>query len=155
MPKVGDQRFFEALMGAFVLILAMTFFYFAYLQSSNAFMGHGYRLGARFDHIDGLVVGSEVRVGGVKVGNIQEITLDPKNYLAVVSFDVLPDVRIPEDSIAQIISDGFLGGKFLSIVPGEQNSFLSAGDEITETQSSVSLEALLSKFLFSTTSQKS
>ncbi|MGL6187887.1 MAG: outer membrane lipid asymmetry maintenance protein MlaD [Holosporales bacterium] len=151
----GEKRFFEALMGAFVLLLAVGFFYFSYIQSSGFRSGNGYLLGARFEHIDGLVVGSEVRVGGVKVGNVQEVTLDPKNYLAVVRFDVLSGIRIPEDSTAQIISDGFLGGKYLSILPGSQESFLSAGDEILETQSSVSLESLLSKFLFSSTSQKS
>jgi len=144
----SQGKLFEALLGAVVLAVATFFFVFAYIKS-NQTLSSGYPLTARFDHVDGLSVGCTVNLNGVKVGKVQEITLDPQNYLALVTFDVRDGLRIPKNSTAQIISDGLLGGKTLSITPGSDRDFLEAGQEIEDTQSSVNLESLLSKFVFS------
>lgn len=142
-----NQKALEALMGALVLIVFSMFLILAYFQSNKS-LRQGYLLTARFDRVDGLLLGNDVRVNGVKVGEVRDMALDPTNYLVIVTFDVQSSLKLPEDSVAQITSDGFLGGKALSIVPGDSHSFLKSQSEITQTQSSVSLEALLSQFIF-------
>ena len=109
----------------------------------------GYTLHARFDHIDGLGVGADVRLAGVKVGSVNEERIDPRTFQAVVSLSVRNDIKLPKDSAAIITSESLLGGKYLSLQPGGDETMLQPGETITITQSSVSLEELLGKFIFS------
>ncbi|MSO99627.1 MAG: outer membrane lipid asymmetry maintenance protein MlaD [Acetobacteraceae bacterium] len=140
----------EILTGACVLLIAAGFLAFAVAHSGRT-TGTGYRLEARFDHIDGLVPGAEVRIAGVKVGSVVETRIDPKTYLAVVTLTVRDDIRLPKDSSAEVTSESLLGGKFLNLTAGGDTAELTAGGTITITQSSVSLEQLLGKFIFSAT----
>jgi len=141
----------EVLTGAVVLLAAGGFLVYAVAHSGRS-TASGYPLNARFDHIDGLNVGADVRIAGVKVGSVTSETIDPENYVAVVGFTVRADVKLPKDSSAEITSESLLGGKYLSLVPGGAEAMLQPGQAITITQSSVSLEALLGKFIFSASS---
>jgi phospholipid/cholesterol/gamma-HCH transport system substrate-binding protein len=143
----------EILSGAVVLIAAAGFLAYAVAHSGRSAAG-GYMLEARFDRIDGLAVGTDVRMAGVKIGAVTSTRIDPQTYLAEVSFTVQNDIAVPKDSSAEINSDGLLGGKFLSLVPGADTVNLQPGQRVTITQSSVSLEQLLGKFIFSTTEAK-
>jgi phospholipid/cholesterol/gamma-HCH transport system substrate-binding protein len=138
----------EALLGGIVIATFLGFSLFAYFKSTKM-IRQGYLLSARFNQVDGLLQGSETRINGVGVGQVRSITLDPSSYLAIVTFDVKPGIQIPKDSSAKIISDGLLGGKFISIVPGEEDTYLKEGDEIVLTQPPINFEGLLSQFLFS------
>jgi phospholipid/cholesterol/gamma-HCH transport system substrate-binding protein len=138
----------ELIAGFVVLAVAAGFLGYAVVHTGRATLG-GYMLNARFDHIDGLSVGSDVRLAGVKIGSVTTARVDPGTYQAVVGFTVEPAVKLPKDSSAAITSDGLLGGKFLSLEPGGDEAMLSNGGTVTITQSSVSLEQLLGKFIFS------
>tara|TARA_R110002095_G_scaffold195479_2_gene174099 strand:+ start:3110 stop:3583 length:474 start_codon:yes stop_codon:yes gene_type:complete len=138
----------ETLMGAIVLFVAGFFFVFAY-QNSGSKVIDSVEYSADFDRVDGVVVGSDVRMSGVKVGIISALTIDPKTYLAKVSFTVDKSIKLPKDSSAEVVSDGLLGGKYLAIVPGGDETFLAAGNTIIHTQSSVNLEALIGQLIFS------
>ena len=111
----------------------------------------GYRLSAQFDHIDGLDIGSDVRMAGVTVGQVVAETVDPKTFQAIVSMTVRRDIKLPTDSSVVVTSDSLLGGKYLSLSPGGADSTIPPGGRITQTQGSISLEQLLSKFIFSVT----
>lgn len=111
----------------------------------------GYRLNARFDHIDGLSVGSDVRLAGVSIGQVVSERVDPKSYQAEIVFTVRSTVRLPTDSSAVVTSDSLLGGKYLSLNPGGADTILKPDGHVTFTQGSISLEQLLSKFIFSVT----
>lgn len=141
----------ELLTGAAILLVAAGFLGYAVANSGRTTTS-GYTLTARFDRIDGLSVGSDVRMAGVKVGSVQGAQIDPKSYLAVVTLSVSDAIQLPKDSSAEVVSDGLLGGKFLSLSPGGDIKMLPPGGTITITQSSVSLEQLLGKFIFSVTS---
>ncbi len=145
------HNFFETILGAFVLAIASFFFYLAY-TSAITNVEAGYVLNAKFDKIDGIAVGNEIRLGGVKVGTVAKIDIDLKSYQAVVVFNIRPDLLIPEDSSAEIMSDSLLGGKYVNLTPGGSSTMLSNNEYIDHTQSSVSLEQLLGKFLFSSSS---
>jgi phospholipid/cholesterol/gamma-HCH transport system substrate-binding protein len=140
----------EVLAGLLVLLVAAGFLAYA-LATSGAASVPGYSVSAEFDRIDGLTVGSDVRMAGVKVGSVTATSIDPKTYLADVGFTVQKDIQLPTDSSATIASQSLLGGKYLSLVPGGSEQMIPPGGRVTITQGSVSLEDLLGKFIFSVT----
>jgi phospholipid/cholesterol/gamma-HCH transport system substrate-binding protein len=141
------RNILETLLGAVVLIVAIGFLGFAY-SSSQINQQDGYQLLARFDRVDGLEPGSDVRVSGIRVGTVLGQTLDPATYRAEVRFSVRDGVELPADSSAAVVSDGLLGGKYLRIVPGGDIDMLGPGDEVTLTQSAISLEDLIGHMVF-------
>ena len=138
----------EAVLGAFVLAIAAIFLWFAYtvadIRSST-----GYELNARFDKIGGLKIGSDVRVSGIKVGTISDLNLDEKSYMANVKITLNNTIKLPTDTVAEVASEGLLGGQFLSLVPGGDDQVIAPGGQIKYTQSPVDLVQLLGRFIFS------
>jgi len=139
----------EVVTGGVVLLVAAGFLAFAVAHSGRSAGGGGYRLHARFDHIDGLNDGADVRIAGVKVGSVLDTRIDPKSFLAVVTFSVSDDIHLPTDTSAEITSESLLGGKFLNLTPGGAEQELKPDGRVTITQSSISLEQLLGKYIFS------
>ena len=146
-----DRSAVEVLTGAGVLLVAGLFLYYAVAHGGRGAQPEGMNLTAQFDRIDGLVNGADVRIAGVKVGSVVTSAIDPQSFNAIVTMRVDRSLRLPGDSSAEITSDGLLGGKYLSIVPGGADRILAEGARITETQGSVSLEGLLGRFIFSAT----
>lgn len=138
----------ETVMGAVVLAVAGGFLYFAY-DNSNVKKIDGYALSADFTNVAGIGVGSDVRIGGIKVGVVEGLKLDPQSYQAVATLRVGEDVKLPKDSSAAIQSAGLLGDKFITLEPGGDEENMKDGDTITMTQSSVSIEEMIGKFVFS------
>jgi phospholipid/cholesterol/gamma-HCH transport system substrate-binding protein len=132
---------FETGVGALVILVACAFLLYAYDASGKTARG-AYALNAVFGRVDGVAVGSEVRIAGVKVGSVSGHALDPATYEAKVALRIDSDVRIPEDSVAKVVSDGLLGGAFISIEPGASDIMLADGASITQTQGSVDLLGL-------------
>jgi phospholipid/cholesterol/gamma-HCH transport system substrate-binding protein len=118
-------------------------------------VGDGMLLRASFDRIDGLTNGADVRIAGVKVGSVSGSRIDPQNFNAELVLRVDRGLKLPADTSAEITSEGLLGGKYVSLVPGGSDRLLADGGRITETQGSVSLESLLGKFIFSVTQMNS
>jgi phospholipid/cholesterol/gamma-HCH transport system substrate-binding protein len=145
----------EIATGAAVLLVAGGFLMFAVANTGQKFGGSGYTLHAAFDHVDGLSVGADVRIAGVKIGSIQTIELNTKTYLADVAFTVQDGVKLTDDSSATVSTDGLLGGKYLALATGGDEKFLGPGGTITITQGSVNLEALIGKYIFGGTGGKS
>jgi len=141
----------EVLTGAAVLLAAAGFLGFAVVHSGRT-ATRGYQLHASFDHIDGLNSGADVRIAGVKVGNVLDMRVDPKSFLAEVTLSVDDMIHLPKDTAAEVTSESLLGGKFLNLSPGGDAQEIPPGGTITITQSSISLEQLLGKFIFSAAS---
>jgi phospholipid/cholesterol/gamma-HCH transport system substrate-binding protein len=137
----------EPILGAVVVVLAAVFLYFAY-NSAGERSAEGYALTARFSGIDGLEAGNDVRVSGVKVGQVTRISLEPGTFQAMVQLTVEPNLKLPTDTVATISSDGLLGGKYLGLLPGGSDDMLKPGSRIERTQSSPSIENLLSQVVF-------
>ena len=135
----------ETLIGAVVLVGAGAFLTFAY-TNTDAQRVHGYEISARFNRVDGLTNGSDVRLSGIKVGTVTGQELDKKTYQAVVHMSIDPSVKLPDDTFAKITSEGLLGSNYLSLDPGGSDEYLKPGDQITQTQGSVDLLGLISKF---------
>ncbi len=102
---------------------------------------------ASFRSAEGVGVGTDVRLAGVKVGSVLDMDLDPSTFRAETRFSVQNDVTLPEDTAVVISSEGLLGGSFVEILPGGSTFNLEPGSEIEDTQSSISVVQLLLKFV--------
>jgi phospholipid/cholesterol/gamma-HCH transport system substrate-binding protein len=141
------RNLIETMMGALVLLVAGAFLAFAY-NSTNVRTVRGYEVVAKFDRVDGLARGADVKMSGIKIGSVVEQRLDPERFLAVVRMSIDPAIKLPVDTVAQVASEGLLGGSFVALVPGGEDKTIPAGGEIRFTQSPVNLVQLLGKFMF-------
>lgn len=142
----------EVAAGAIVIAVAAIFLGYAVLHSGRgAVAADGMTLRASFDRIDGLANGADVRIAGVKVGSVTDSRINPQSFAAELTLKVDRSLKLPVDTSAEITSEGLLGGKYVSLVPGGSDKLLADGGRITETQGSVSLESLLGRFIFSVT----
>jgi phospholipid/cholesterol/gamma-HCH transport system substrate-binding protein len=148
---VRGRSLAEVLAGAVVLAVAIGFLAYAVTSTGRGGGNGGLTLTAKFDRIDGLAPGADVRIAGVKVGAVAGQRIDPQSFLAVLTLEVDAALRLPADTSAEIASEGLLGGKYVALVPGGADRILRAGEEISITQSSISLEQLLGRFIFSVT----
>ncbi len=141
-------RVAEILVGALVLAVAAGFLFYAVGAAGLT----GGPAGATsytavFRSVEGVSVGSDVRLGGVKVGTVTALDLNPENYRAMATFTVDDTLALPEDTAVVVASEGLLGGNFVEVQPGGSPFDLEPGAVITDTQSSVSLITLLLKFV--------
>lgn len=141
--------FVETVIGATVIVVAVIFFTYAYRTGEVGAASGGYSIDARFERIDGISTGSDVRMSGIKIGTVVAQKLDPVSFEAIVTMTVSPDIKLPDDSTAKITSEGLLGGNYISLEAGGSEKNLASGDEITNTQSSVDLLSLLGQAIFS------
>lgn len=143
----------ETVTGAIVVAISSVLLYYGYAQTRNV-GEQGYVVVARFNKADGLVEGSDAKIGGIKVGSVSKLKLDPKRYTAIVEISINRDVKLPTDTSAAIISESLLGGKYLDLQPGGDDEMLQEGGEIKHTQSSVILESLIGQLIFSSKEDK-
>ena len=137
----------EVIAGGAVLAAAIGFL--VYAGQSTGFTGEAssYPLTASFRSVDGVTVGTDVRLAGVKVGTVTALSLNPQTYFADATISVRKDVLLPDDSTILVSSEGLLGGSYIELQPGGSLDNLSPGDEIEDTQGAVSVITLLMKFV--------
>lgn len=141
----------ETLIGAIVVAIAAVFLFYGY-KTAGVRDTDGYKVEARFDRVDGLTNGSDVRLSGIKVGTVVGQKLDPQSYQAVVVLRLDSAIPVPDDSNARITSSGLLGNSYVALTPGGSPDMLKDGGEIQFTQGSVDLIGLLGQAIFSTKS---
>ncbi len=136
----------ETILGAVVLVAAAGFVVYAGKVTGNEVGTGTYSLSAEFRSVQGVSVGTDVRMAGIKVGSVAGLELDFDSYFAVADLNIRSELLVPEDSDVKIASEGLLGGSFVEITPGASEFMLDDGDEILNTQSSVDLINLLMRF---------
>ena len=138
----------EVLIGALVLVVAAVFLIYAGKTTGySTATTNEYSLHASFRAADGISIGTDVRMAGVKVGRVTDLRLDPKTFRADAEFTVTDGIELPDDSAVEIASEGLLGGNYVQLIPGGSPITLEPGAEIEFTQGSVSLISLLMKFV--------
>jgi phospholipid/cholesterol/gamma-HCH transport system substrate-binding protein len=142
------QNILETIVGFAVIFIAIFFLTYSY-SAQNSDYKERYKLHATFQSVEGIIKGGDVSIGGIIVGTIENLTLDPVTYDAKVELAIDKDIKIPLDSRASIASSGFLGGKYVAITPGGDEEYLKPGDRLKYTQSSINLESLIGKFMYS------
>jgi phospholipid/cholesterol/gamma-HCH transport system substrate-binding protein len=139
----------EVAVGLFMIVGFVSFAWLAVkLGDVSLFGGDSYGVEARFTSISGLKEGALVEIAGVRVGKVTNIVLDGEDYEAVVSLAIDSGVKLQDDIIASIRTAGVIGDKFIDLTPGGSEEFIGPEGEIFETESSISLEKLISKYMF-------
>jgi phospholipid/cholesterol/gamma-HCH transport system substrate-binding protein len=135
----------ETLIGAAVVAVAVAFLVFAYYRTGSGSLS-GYEINAKLPKADGLSVGTDVRLAGIKIGTVSDLTLDPKTYLVTVHMNVRNDIKLPVDSSVLVTQAGFLGGQYLSITPGGDDKMMMAGAFFESAQGSIDVMNLVGRF---------
>ncbi len=144
----------ETILGVIVLVVAAVFLWFAYSMSDLRPV-KGYEVAARFYKSGGLEVGSDVRLSGIKVGSVTSVHLDNEEYNADVKMSILPEVKLPKDSMVEIASAGLMGGMFVNIAPGQdRENYMKDGDSFGAVKDYTSLEDKVGKIIFMVTDDK-
>jgi phospholipid/cholesterol/gamma-HCH transport system substrate-binding protein len=139
----------ETAVGIFMLVGFLSFSYLAIrLGDVRLLDDQTYTVTASFRSISGLQEGGVVEIAGVRIGRVADIHLDPKSYNAVVKMAIDRAVELQTDSIASIRTTGIIGEKYINISPGGADDAIPPGGEIIETESAISLEELLSRYIF-------
>ncbi len=147
-------RKLEIFVGAFVVIAIAALMLLALKVANTGVTGsdQSYKLYAKFDNIGGLKPRSPVKVGGVVVGRVASIQLDPAQFQPVVTLEISSNYsNFPETSSLAILTSGLLGEQYIGLQPGfvdENVEILADGDHIEDTKSAIVLEELIGQFLF-------
>jgi len=147
MRALFKDNIVEALVGLLVVLVAIGFVVFAYDRTQAGARADGYVLKARFPNVAGVSPGTDVRMAGIKVGQVMAQSLDPASYQAVVDLGIDMALKLPIDSSAAITTEGILGGTYVALVPGGDTVMLKPGEEITETSGATDLMALIGGFV--------
>ena len=139
----------ETAVGIFVLIGIVCIGYITIkLGKMELIGGNHYRVTARFESVSGLKSGASIEMAGVEIGKVESIDLDQTDQVAVVGLKIYKNVKLSDDVIASVKTAGLIGDKYIHISPGGSDVILKNGDEISETESAVDLEELISKYVF-------
>lgn len=137
---------YETIIGGAIIIFFIICSIAAY-NASRSVTGKSYMVTAKFQSVEGLSVGSKVKVSGVKIGEVKGITLAP-DLSVIVAMTLNQDVRLPNDSSAAVVSEGLMGPKFVAVRPGGEDNMLKNGDEIVYTESSLNIEEIVKKMIY-------
>jgi phospholipid/cholesterol/gamma-HCH transport system substrate-binding protein len=138
----------ETLIGALVVLIAVGFFTFAYNSSGRGQHGGGYHVSAEFDNVEGINVGTDIRMAGIKIGTVTGQKLNPDTFQAVVTMAIDPQVQLADDTSAKVTAEGLLGSKFIALDAGGSGTKLAEGGVITYTQGAVDIWSLISQAMF-------
>jgi len=140
----------ELYTGLFVVVGALCVTYLVIVLGGFDFLpSDRYALHGYFSSVSGLKPGARVEIAGVEIGSVAAISMDKDRMVAKVDLHIDKSLEISEDSIASIKTSGIIGEKYISILPGGMDIMLEGGDEITNTESSLDIEGLVRKFIFS------
>ena len=144
-----NSKKLETVVGAFVLLGLIAVAYLALKIGAGSFVGGDTMLvHARFSNAAGVNPGSQIMISGVNVGTVDAIRLNPADFSAVVDMRVRRDLQLSTDSIVSVKTSGLIGDKFLAIRPGADEEMIAPGGTFTETESTVDIESLISRFAF-------
>jgi phospholipid/cholesterol/gamma-HCH transport system substrate-binding protein len=152
---IQNQRFcdmrnstVETLIGALVIAVAFGFFFFAYNASGKGQQGGGYHVTAEFDNVEGINIGTDIRMAGIKVGTVTGQKLNPDTFQAIVTMAIDPAVQLADDTSAKVTAEGLLGAKFIALDAGGSETKLAEGGVINYTQGAVDIWSLISQAMF-------
>ena len=139
----------ETAVGIFLVIGLLLVGYMTVNLGHVSFLGDdSYPLSARFTTVSGLRTGSPVLMLGLEVGKVGQLTMDQENQKAAIEVRIQKGIKIYDDAIASIKTEGLIGGMYLSIDPGGAGKLLNPGETITETQPAVDIVDLISRYAF-------
>ena len=147
---MDNNKSFEAIIGGLILLICGLFF--THIMKSNSFVKkekYNHILYAKFNNIEGIKIGTEVKIAGIRVGAVEKTEIDPSTFQVKVKLNIADNLKLPTDSSLNVSSSGLLGGKYLEIKPGMEDSVLKNGEYFSNTTSSLNIEDLINKVVAS------
>jgi phospholipid/cholesterol/gamma-HCH transport system substrate-binding protein len=144
----------ETLIGAVVVAVAAAFLLYAYNSVGSRAAAGGYSITADFDNVEGVNVGTDVRMAGIKIGTVTAQSLNPENFQAKVTMNIDSGVKLADDTSAKVTAEGLLGAKFIALDAGGSETLLAEGGTISYTQGAVDIWSLISQAMFDKTGAK-
>ena len=139
----------EMAVGVFMLIGIACVGYLTIQLGKMQWVGdNNYALEARFKSAAGLKTGAQVEIAGVQVGQVDAIRFDQDRQMALVRLKIQKGIVLTDDVIASVKTSGLIGDRYIKLTPGGSNLVLKPGDQITETESAIDFEELISKYVF-------
>ncbi len=139
----------ETVVGIFVVIGLLCVAYMTIKLGKVSLFGDDYYpLHARFASVSGLRVGNPVEMDGIEVGRVEHMSIDQDKQMAVLELKIRKGIKVYDDACASIKTSGLIGDKFVKIDPGGSGNILKPGETITETNSPIDVEELISKYAF-------
>lgn len=146
---MNEKQHTEILVGIFILVGIIVITFLALRMGDFGLLNNTqYIIKAEFTSASGLKKGAHVEMAGVSVGKVKNIIFNPETYLAEVYIAIENNIKVPEDSTASIRTAGIIGDKFLKISPGGSEIIIEKNMSIVETEPSINLEELISKYIF-------
>ena len=139
----------DTVVGIFVVIGLICVGYMTIKLGKVSFFGSNYySIYANFSTVSGLRVGNIIEIDGIEVGRVEKMTIDQEKQVAVVELKIRKGIKIYDDASASIKTSGLIGDKFIKVDPGGGGTLMKPGDRITETNSPIDVEDLISKYAF-------
>ncbi len=137
----------EISVGIFMVVgMACLVYLSVNLGSVSLFGSDTFTIDASFGSVEGLEPGASVEIAGVPVGKVRRITLEEDT--ALVNMEIKNGTLISDDTIASVRTKGVIGDKFIKLSPGGSEDFLEDQGTLMDTESAISLEELISKYIF-------
>ena len=146
------QKLIETIMGAVVLLVAGYFLAFAYTHADLREV-KGYSVVAHFSNAAGVEHGADVRINGIKVGTVSSMGLDNQTFSSVITLGIRQDIRLPDDTVGSIASDGLLGGKYIRLEPGKSTKVIEPNGQLAKTRDFKSIEEMVGNLIFLATAE--
>ena len=138
----------EFALGLLILIISVISFFY-YTSKINIFEKiDSIQINSSFFEIGNIVIGNDVKINGVKVGEVSNIKLDQENYMAVITSSIEKNIKIPDDSIFKVSNNGFIGSSYVEIQLGNSKELLNNNDYSINNIDAVSLEEVINNFIF-------
>ena len=138
----------ETILGAVVLTIAFVFGFYIWQSKEGHGQNYDYHINVSFERIDGLTNGADVKIGGVKIGYVHDITVDPEFFDVNLHMRLDSQYRIPADSSASITSDGLLSDKFIALKIGNSKDMIANQGTLDNSETVVAFEELIARALF-------
>ena len=138
----------EFTLGLLILIVSLIsiFYYSSKINLLNKI--ETFQINSSFFDIGNTSIGNDVKINGVKVGEVSNIKLDQENYMAIVTLSINNSIKIPDDSVFKISNNGFIGPSYIEIQSGNSEELLKNNDYSINNIDAVSLEEIINNFIF-------
>ncbi|MBO4956475.1 MAG: outer membrane lipid asymmetry maintenance protein MlaD [Rickettsiales bacterium] len=144
---------FEIVVGVLVILFSVLFVMFTMKITNKKINEEFYRLYAVFDNIEGVNIGTKVKIGGIEIGEVEKLGID-KDYKVQLSLKIKKDMLLPIDSNIKIATSGLIGGKYLRVDVGGEEEYLNDKDSFEFTESTMDLEDMITRFMLNKVSKE-
>ena len=143
---VMKKNNFEIVIGIFVIIFSILFVLFTMKMTNRRINDEFYKVYATFDNIEGITIGSKVKIGGIDIGEVDRLSID-NNYKVKLTLKIRSSIKIPTDSNIKISTSGIIGGKYLKVDVGGDEEYLTNYDSFEYTEATMDLEDMITRFM--------